>query len=192
MNYRTLTSFILAMVIALPVLAEKSNENKFESVESLSDLVEQYSAHFSKPIIYPYSLKKDFIGSANLDVSKITEDDLKLLLGVNNYAVLSINDKLVITSISRLKQVSTTPKIENRENVHRFDLVTETIEMKYVSPTHLMPVLRQLLPQPAHLGQSGNSMLISGFKINVDYIKTIAASLDTEANAEALVERFSK
>ena len=192
MKLKCVVLLFSALMLSLSVWSDATKPNNTNIERSLANLVEEYSGHSGMVAIYPSKLNAYGIETPNLNVAAMTLDELKLLLSLYQYAAVKVNDKLFISSINKLKQLTDTTNLTGSKSAGKFDLVTETLVLEHIDPAAIMPVLRQLLPQTAHLGQSGNMMLISGFKVNVDYIRELAAALDTAKNARAYEKRFHK
>jgi len=74
----------------------------------------------------------------------------------------------------------------NARNGQGADFITQAVVLKNVGATQLVPVLRPLLPQSAHLAAvpSANALLIADRKTNLERIVNIIRRLDTAGTAD--------
>jgi len=80
-----------------------------------------------------------------------------------------------------------TPTITSKDTRPASECVTQIVPLKYVSAPQLVPILRPMLPQYAHLVAlpSANVLIISDRFANVRRIEALARSLDTPENKPA-------
>jgi len=79
------------------------------------------------------------------------------------------------------------PTITSKDTRPASECVTQIVPLKYVSAAQLVPILRPMLPQYAHLAAlpSANTLIISDRFANVRRIEALAKSLDTPENKSA-------
>jgi general secretion pathway protein D len=79
------------------------------------------------------------------------------------------------------------PTITSKDTRPASECVTQIVPLKYVSAAQLVPILRPMLPQYAHLAAlpSANTLIISDRFANVRRIEALAKSLDTPENKPA-------
>jgi general secretion pathway protein D len=79
------------------------------------------------------------------------------------------------------------PTITSKDIRPASECVTQIVPLKYVSAAQLVPILRPMLPQYAHLAAlpSANTLIISDRFANVRRIEALAKSLDTPENKSA-------
>ncbi len=79
------------------------------------------------------------------------------------------------------------PTITSKDTRPASECVTQIVPLKYVSAAQLVPILRPMLPQYAHLAAlpSANTLIIADRFANVRRIEALAKSLDTPENKPA-------
>ena len=79
------------------------------------------------------------------------------------------------------------PTIRPSDTRSPSECVTQIVSLKYVSAAQLVPILRPMLPQYAHLAAlpAANALIISDRFANLRRIEALAKSLDTPDNKSA-------
>lgn len=75
------------------------------------------------------------------------------------------------------------PVLKNESNAENSEIVTEVIQLENISAAKLIPVLRPLSPQQAHMAAyaPSNAIIISDTSANIGRIKKIIQSIDLSA-----------
>jgi general secretion pathway protein D len=95
--------------------------------------------------------------------------------------------RIVPDTMVRQQPIAT---ITSKDTRAASEYVTQVIPLKYISAAQLVPVLRPMLPQQAHLAAvtSANALLIVDRFANVRRIEALVKSLDTPENKPRDVE----
>lgn len=75
------------------------------------------------------------------------------------------------------------PVVKNKDNAESSEILTEVIQLENISAAKLIPVLRPLSPQQAHMAAyaPSNAIIISDTSANIRRIKQIIQSIDLSA-----------
>ena len=121
-------------------------------------------------------------GNASLvgiDPSKVTYNELLAILQVHGIAAAEIGGIVRVVPDANARTLPG-PVISGNEKHADAELVTRVIEVKSVPAAQLVPILRSLLPQNAHLAAMScrNALLMVDSYANVKRIESIVASMD--------------
>lgn len=129
-------------------------------------------------------------GTVNIVSShKIDSDELYQVflsvLQVHGFTAIEIDDS-IIKIIPSAKAKQNPVPILNNKNTLSDEIVTHVYNPKYVSATQLVPILRPLLPQQAHLGAYANSntLIFTDSFANIKRLLTIIKRIDKPNNSE--------
>jgi general secretion pathway protein D len=122
-------------------------------------------------------------GNANLiglDATKLTYTELLNVLQVHGYAAVE-NDGIVRVIPSDMVRTTPTPLVTGNEKHPDAEVVSRVIKVKNLPAPALVPILRSLLPQNAHLAAMSctNEILIVDSYANMRRIESLIASMDT-------------
>jgi general secretion pathway protein D len=141
-------------------------------------LIETVSKKTSKSFI----VDPRVTGNATLvgiDPAKITYPELLTVLQVHGYAAIEIGGltRIVPDTVSRQ---SATPLISGNDKRADAEYVTRVLQVKSVPAAQLVPILRSLLPQSAHLAAFActNELIVVDTYANVKRIESVVASMD--------------
>lgn len=170
---------ILTSVAAVPASAQlDSKSSSVDSGTPILKLIETVSKKTSKTFIVDPRVS----GNANLiglDPSKITYPDLLNILQVHGYAAVESNG-IVRVIPDALVRTTPTPLVTGNEKLPDAEVVTRVVRVKSVPAAQLVPILRSLLPQNAHMAAMTctNELIIVDTYANVRRIEGIIASMD--------------
>ena len=114
-----------------------------------------------------------------IDPSKVTYPELLTILQVNGYAAVESGGLIRVIPDS-MGRSAPSPLIDGNEKHPDAEIVTRVIRVKSIPSTQIVPILRSLLPQSAHLAAFActNELLIVDTYANVRRIEGIVASMD--------------
>ena len=114
-----------------------------------------------------------------LDPSDMSYADFLSVLGVYGYAAVEDGRLVEIIPDAGIR-TQATPTIGPKDTRAADEYVTEIISLKNVSAPSLVPVMRPLLPQNAHLAATaGNSLIVTDRFANLRRIEGLVRSLDS-------------
>ena len=118
-------------------------------------------------------------GLSGADASKLTYSDLLSVLQVHGFAAIDNGGfvRIVPDSIGR---TAPSPLIDANDKRADAEIVTRVFRVKSLPATYLVPILRALLPQSAHLAAMSctNELLLVDTFGNVRRIEAIVAAMD--------------
>ncbi len=142
------------------------------------DLIETVSKKSNKSFIVDPRVN----GNATLvgiDPAKITYPQLLAVLQVHGFAAVEIGGltRVIPDASSRTSAV---PLISGDEKRADAEYVTRVLKVKSVPAAQLVPILRSLLPQSAHLAAFActNELIVVDTYANLKRIESIVASMD--------------
>ena len=113
------------------------------------------------------------------ELSKITYDDLLTILQLHGYVVVPGSSYIRVMPDANARQVAQ-PQLTSGQTYPDAQFVNYVIPVHNGPAGYLVPILRPLLPQMAHLAAAycSNSLLIVDSFANVKRIETIVKALD--------------
>jgi general secretion pathway protein D len=144
----------------------------------LIDLIETVSKSTGKNFIVDPRVTGNAV-LVGIDPAKITYPQLLTVLQVHNFAAIEIGGitRIVPDTVSRQ---SATPLITGADKRADAEYVTRVLKVKSVPAAQLVPILRSLLPQNAHLAAFNctNELLVVDTYANIRRIESVVASMD--------------
>jgi general secretion pathway protein D len=114
-----------------------------------------------------------------IDPSKVTYADLLTILQVNGYAAVE-SGGLVRVIPDSVGRSAPSPLIDGNEKHPDAEVVTRVLRVKSIPAAQVVPILRSLLPQSAHLAAfpCTNELVIVDSYANVRRIESVVAAMD--------------
>jgi len=177
--FKRLQLIFLICIISLPVWAEGTltlNLNNADIRVLINTVSEMTGKNF---IVDPrVKGKVTVISSSPSDRDHIYEIFLSVLK-VHGFAVVPSGDidKIVPSTVAKQDNIRTITGTQ----LHRTDeIATRVIEVKHVMASQLVPILRPLMPQQAHLGvhADSNTLIISDSIANMERVISIVRRID--------------
>jgi general secretion pathway protein D len=124
--------------------------------------------------------------SAGEEPSEISYSQFLTVLEVYGFIAVDDGSLVRILPDAGIRQ-EPIPTINSKDTRPASECVTQIIPLKYVSAAQLVPILRPMLPQYAHLVAlpSANTLIISDRFADVRRIEALTRSLDTPENKPA-------
>ncbi|HCT41458.1 MAG TPA: type II secretion system protein GspD [Moraxellaceae bacterium] len=100
------------------------------------------------------------------------------VLGVNGFAAVQNGNTIKLVPDANAKQFAV--QVDEKNAVHGEELVTRVIMLDNSSAVELVPVLRPMMPQFAHLAaiQGANALVISDRANNIEVLSSVIRQLD--------------
>jgi general secretion pathway protein D len=167
-----------ALVLAGPGAAIAQSSSSTSPGVPLTQLIDSVAKKSGKNFI----LDPRVAGNAvliGIDPSKVTYPELLTILQVNGFAAVEAGGlvRVIPDSTSR---TAPSPIIDGNDKHPDAEIVTRVLRVKSTPAAQLVPILRALLPQSAHLAaiQCTNELLIVDSYANVRRIEGIVAAMD--------------
>lgn len=177
---RRLHILLLACILSLPVAAQQEetltlNLNNADIRALISTVSEMTGKNF---IIDPRVKGKVTVISASPSSRDHIYEIFLSVLKVHGFAAVPSGDVIKIVPNTIAKQDSI-PTI-NRDDEEGDELVTRVVKVKHISAAQLVPILRPLMPQQAHLAPhaDSNTLIISDSASNLNRIIGIIGRID--------------
>lgn len=181
----------LLCLVASGVRAEQTWTINFKDTE-LEEVVRFVAQTTGKTIIVDPKAKGrvQVISSQPLNQEQLYDLFLSIL-DVNGFAVIDTGGVLRIVP-SRDAKSSGAPVVSGNKQRENSEIVTEVIQLKNISAATLIPVLRPLAPQQAHMAAYGpsNAIIISDAAANIASIRAVIERIDRGAVGETEVIRL--
>ncbi|HEX6590895.1 MAG TPA: type II secretion system secretin GspD, partial [Moraxellaceae bacterium] len=177
---RTLAVAVALMVLALPVQAAKPKTWKVNLKDAdITALVSEVAEVTGKNFVVDPRVKGTItvISSKPLNASELYELFLGVL-SVNGFAAVPSGSAVKIVPDVNAKQLAVPVDVDFSQKGDA--LVTRVITLDNTNAVDLVPVLRPMMPQFAHLAAipSANALVVSDHANNVEMISRIIAQLD--------------
>ena len=169
----------LALILTVPGAAIAQSASASSAAGTpLVQLIETVSKKTGKNFI----LDPRVAGNAvlvGIEPSKVTYPELLTILQVNGYVAVE-SGGLVRVLPDSIGRSAPSPVIDGNDKHANAEIVTRVFRVKSIPSPQLVPVLRSLLPQSAHLAaiQCTNEILVVDTYANVRRIESIVAAMD--------------
>ena len=181
---KRLQFIILAVAVSLPAWAEETltlNLNNADIRVLINTVSEMTGKNF---IVDPRVKGKVTVISASPSDRKHIYDIFLSVLKVHGFAVVPSGDvdKIVPMTVAKQDNIRTLQARERNTD----ETATRVVEVKHVMASQLVPILRPLMPQQAHLGVHANSntLIISDSVANMNRIIGIIRRIDQPSDQE--------
>ena len=113
------------------------------------------------------------------DPANISYNDLLTILMVNGFAGIEAGGYVMVMPSANVRQ-EPLPQVTGKESYPDSEFVSKVIQVKSASAAQLVPILRPMLPQVAHLVAlpCTNTLLIVDTFAKIQHIQSIIESLD--------------
>ena len=158
----------------------------------LAQVVEVVAQITGKPIILDPRVRANvtIISPTPLPPDQVYETFLSLLQ-VNGFIAVPSGNLIKIVPDGNARQYPAND-LPDRINPNSDELVTQVVPVRNINATQLVPILRPLMPQYAHLvaSQAGNALILSDRASNVSRLMRIIQRIDQAGDEEIDVVRL--
>jgi general secretion pathway protein D len=169
---------VFALVLTLPDMAIAQSSSSPAAGTPLVQLIETVSKKSGKSFIVDPRVAGNAV-LVGIDPAKITYPELLTILQVNGFTAVESGGliRVIPESIGRS---APSPIIDGNDKRPDAEVVTRVIRVKSIPSAQVVPILRSLLPQSAHLAAFSctNELLIVDTYANVRRIEGIVAAMD--------------
>jgi general secretion pathway protein D len=178
---RAIGCLVLMMLVATAQAAETTPPPKRTDGIALLQLIERAAQRLNKRFIIDPRVTGEAI-MVGIDPERMTYRELQAVLSVHGYMTTpERNGTIQIVPDSNARQLPMPLVSERSPNFGEDEFVTKMIDVGPLQATQLVPILRPLLPQHAHLvGESQTNSLI------------VVARYDNVRQIEAIVNEMKK
>jgi general secretion pathway protein D len=182
---------LLVLMITGHALAQGKATLNFKGTD-ISEVIEAVANVTGKNFVIDPRVKGKvtIISSTSMDVDEIFQVFLTVL-EVHGYAAVPAGGVYRIVPIADAKQGAVKTVTKGR-TIPSSEIVTRVFHVENVPATQLVPILRPLLPQQAHMAayQPTNSLIISDRADNIARLEKIIGSIDQPNLAEVEVVKL--
>lgn len=181
----------VAVVLALPLAAAAQDTAPAPGSISrasapdidIADLIGRYAKRTGKQIIIDPRVRAQ-VPLAGMDPNKIDYARLLAILSVNQFAAVTQGEWMIIVPDVNARQLPTPVYTDrNFKTAAPDEIVTLVLPVKNVCSAHIVPVLRPLMPQAAHMAAYPdiNTLILSDHASNLHRIVTVLEALERNA-----------
>lgn len=145
----------------------------------LADIIKAYARRTGKKFIIDPRVRA-MGGLAGIDPDKISYQQLLALTSVHGFVAVQEGDLVVVTPDAAARQQPTPVYTDMRFKALDDEWVTLLLGAKRICVANIVPILRPLMPQAAHLAANpqSNQLLITDRAVNARRIATLVEKLD--------------
>ncbi len=177
---RTVCVALLGLFLAVPASAQDWTVNLKET--DIQELIKFVAEATGTTIVVDPKVKGTVKVISAKPVSSTELYDLFLsILDVHGYTAVRSGN---VVRVIQAKDARSSPvRVENSELQRTDEYVTQVIRLENISAAKLIPVLRPLVPQQAHMAAyaPANAIIISDIAANIERIRDIIENMDQSA-----------
>jgi general secretion pathway protein D len=146
------------------------------------EIIERYAKRTGKKVIIDPRVRAN-VDVAGLDLNQLTWEQLLAILDVHNFAAVDQGGLITVLPDANARQFATPVYTDFNFKAADHELVTLLVEVKNACSAQLVPVLRPLMPQAAHMAAvvQTNTLILSDDAVNVRRIAQLVEQLDRAA-----------
>ncbi len=177
---------IIIIFIAYSHTIKAAEVDKGKSLETfptfdLRTIVNDYAVRSNSHILIDPRVKAT-VSLFGIESSEIKKSDLLTILHIHGYSLVRIDDLDIVMPLVSIKQSNAKIKDSDDRKYLGSEIVTTVVEVQNVPATHIVPLLRPLMAQQAHIGAypPTNKIVLVDTHENTERITTLIKSLDTK------------
>jgi general secretion pathway protein D len=178
---------IAAMLALSPLALAQENPPTRESKSSrdgvdIIDIIERFAKRTGKKIVIDSRVRAN-VDVAGIDTNQVTWDQLLAILDVNYFAAIDQGGLITIMPDANARQFPTPVYTDVNFKAADHEIVTVLLDVKNACAMQLVPVLRPLMPQAAHMAAVAqtNTLVVNDDAANVRRIAQVVEQLDRVA-----------
>jgi general secretion pathway protein D len=183
-NMKIVKTLIVTAVATLPLIcgAEGSVSKSGDAGMELSDIIAGYAKRSGKKFIVDPRVRA-MGGLVGIDADKITYEQLLALAWVHQFVMVTTGDVTVVVPDANARQMPTPVYTDAKFKALDDEWVTLLLTAKNACTPNLVPILRPLMPQAAHLAANpySNQIVVSDRAVNVRRIAGLIDRMDAAA-----------
>jgi general secretion pathway protein D len=178
-----MTGILLACgLAALSVTGSAQESSKMSSGAGgieLQELISKYAKRNHKQIVIDPRVRAE-VPLAGIDAADLTYDQLLAVLNVHMFSVVNSGGVMAVVPDANARQLPSATYTDLDFKAPDYEIVTVLVTPKKVCAAMLVPVLRPLMPQAAHLAAEvqTNTLIINDRAVNARRIGTMIGQLD--------------
>jgi general secretion pathway protein D len=177
-------SLLAITCLALPLLAAAEGPSSgaappgYDGIE-LADVIAAYAKRSGKKFIIDPRVRQQ-VSLAGIDPMKLSYEQLLAVISVHMFATYTDGDFIVVVPDANARQLPGPIYTNTKFKALDDEIVTLVMTPKNACAGQLVPVLRPLLPQAAHMAPAigSNTLIINDRALNVHRIAELVELLD--------------
>ena len=179
--------YLAALTLALPGFVQSQEMSavkapgcvKSSDCAEIADLFREYSKRTGKKFVIDPRVRATG-GVIGVDTDKLTYEQLLALATVNQFVAIQEGDLTIVLPDASARQQPTPVYYDTSFKAYDDEWVTLLIKGKNACVAHLVPILRPLMPQAAHLAANpvSNQVVISDRAVNARRIAQLVYKID--------------
>jgi len=170
------------VIAALPVAAFAQDGSKAASTRpdiEIGDLIARVAKSSGKQFVIDPRVRAQ-VPLAGLDPARVTYEQLLAILDIHELAVIEGGGVLAVVPDANARQLASPIYSDLGFKALDYELVTLVVQPKNMCAAYMVPVLRPLMPQAAHLAADlqTNTLIINDRAVNVRRIAGLVDQLD--------------
>lgn len=181
------TTLAAAALLALPALGlaqEGSSSKSRGSGIEIGELLQQYAKRSGKKIVVDPRVRA-VVELAGFDLNQLTYDQLLAILHVHAFVAMEASGVITVMPDAVSRQLPTPVYLDAGFQALDHEVVTVLLEVRNACAAYMVPILRPLLPQAAHMAAApqSNMLVLTDEAANVKRIAKLVERLDRAAPA---------
>lgn len=157
---------------------------------ALATILEDFAKRSGKRVIVDARVRADVV-VFGMDTQRLSLRDLQAILAMHGFVALTDAEGTINIIPDAIARAQMVPLLTgSRSDPSDYDLVTKIIPVGKLDAAQLVPPLRPMLPQYAHLVaiQDSNALLVVARYYNVKIIEAVVRELESKARAVPATE----
>jgi general secretion pathway protein D len=175
------------VLVALPVAGQCAESSKTETSGGIeiSDLISRVAKRTGKQFVIDPRVRAQ-IPLAGIEAEQVSYEQLLAILEVHQYAVTDAGGILAVVPDANARSRPAPVHGDVRFQAADYELVTLLSQPKNLCAAFLVPVLRPLMPQSAHLAAEiqSNTLIINDRAVHVRRIAVMVEQLDRRSSGK--------
>jgi general secretion pathway protein D len=176
-------------LLALPAFAlaqenpvARDSKSSRDGGTQVTEIIERFAKRTGKKIILDPRVRAN-VDVAGIDLDQLTWEQLLAILDVHNFAAVDRGGLMMIMPDANARQFPTPVYTDLAFKAADYELVTLLVDVKNACAAQLVPVLRPLMPQAAHMAAvvQTNTLILTDDAVNVRRIAQLVEQLDRAA-----------
>jgi general secretion pathway protein D len=171
--------FAVALLCAMPALSEAQSSKGAGGGVDILRLIETVAKSSGKTFVIDPRIRGD-VQTAGLDPDKVTYPQLQTILRINQFVAIEEAGIVNILPDVNARQMPTVTLFADDPALSGETLVTWVVQVRNVCAPMLVPILRPLMPQQAHMAAypPTNTLILADRLANLRRIVGIAERVD--------------
>jgi general secretion pathway protein D len=183
-----MTLGIVALLLLPALVPAQENSLTRDSKSARDDgteiigIVERFAKRTGKQVVIDPRVRAN-VDVAGIDLGQLTWDQLLAILDVHGFVAVDQGGLIIVVPDPNMRQLPTPVYSNANFKATDHEVVTLLVEVKNACSAQLVPVLRPLLPQAAHMAAfiQTNTIILTDHAANVRRVAQLVEQLDRAA-----------